>query len=107
MLAHLLTFVGYLVVVGSVVPPLVILLAKKDQSEFVADQAKEALNFQITVLLALIAGSVLVFTFVFACVGYPFLVLVGIGNLVLVIMAAIRAHAGERYRYPWALRFVT
>jgi uncharacterized Tic20 family protein len=106
MLAHLLTFLGFAVALGSFIPPLVILLLKQEESDFVADQAKEALNFQITVLIAGIAWTVLLLTGVFACVAIPLMILTALGDIVLVIMAAVSASQGEAYRYPFAFRFV-
>jgi len=48
------------------VGPLIIWLIKKDESPFVDDQGKEALNFQITIAIAYIVGAVLMAV----CVGY-------------------------------------
>ncbi|MGO4782038.1 DUF4870 domain-containing protein, partial [Lysobacter sp. 2RAB21] len=69
---------------------------------FVADQGKEALNFNIT---ALIAGIVS-FLLTFVLIGLVLLPLVGLAWLVLTIMAALAANKGEEYRYPWTLRLV-
>jgi uncharacterized Tic20 family protein len=96
MLCHLLAiFTGFL-------GPLIIWLVKKDDAPYVDDQGKEALNFQLTVLIALIASG---FLFVI-CIG-PFLMAgVWIANLVFCIMASIKASRGEPYRYPVSIRFV-
>ena len=82
--------------------PLIIWLVKKDDSPFVEDQAKEALNFQITVFIALVICGVL------SCVviGFFLLPVVAIGNLVLCIMAGIKANSGEMYRYPFSIRLI-
>lgn len=84
------------------IPSLVVWLLKKDDSPFLADQAKEALNFQITVILGLAAGMVLTLILV----GILMIWAVGITNLVLCIVAAVKASSGERYRYPFALRLI-
>lgn len=97
LVAHLSSLVG----VG-LIAPLIIYLVKKDSSPFVADQAKEALNFHITVLLAIIASIILIFV----VVGIFLLIAVAIGATVLSIVAAIRANDGEAYRYPFTLRLV-
>ena len=96
MLCHLLAvFTGFL-------GPLIIWLIKKDDSPFIDDQGKEALNFQLTVLIAmLIAGVTMCFY-----IGMLLAPAVGIANIVLCIMACIKANEGERYRYPWCIRFV-
>lgn len=97
MIAHLSPLVGL-----GVIGPLVIWLLKRDESPFVADQAKEALNFHITVLLA-IAASVLL---MLVLVGFVAIFVVGVGATVLAIVAAIRANEGEAYRYPFTLRLI-
>ena len=75
---------------------------------FVADQAKEALNFAITVSLACLALLVLtVLTLgIGALVTVPAFAIIGITAFVLVIIAAIKANEGVAYRYPFALRLV-
>ncbi|MEH6416015.1 DUF4870 domain-containing protein [Pseudomonas sp. CGJS7] len=102
MLAHLSTLVGLLIPLGSVLGPLVVWLIKKDTMPFAADQGKEALNFNITVLLAMIVSVVLSIVLI----GFLLMAVVGIGWLVLTIMAALAANKGEEYRYPWTLRLV-
>ncbi len=104
MLSHLLSLLGYFIGYGHILPPLVIYLAKKDEHEFIRDQARESLNFQITVLLLAIVFTALVFVF---CIGVPLLVALGIYHLVMVIVASIQAHDGKRFRYPFTLRLVT
>jgi len=96
MIAHLLGIVlGF-------VGPLIIWLIKKEQSPFVEDQSKEALNFQITVLIAhLIAGAGWFF-----CIGVILTPAVIIVSIVFCIIAAMSASKGELYRYPFALRLI-
>ena len=84
------------------VAPLVIWLIYKDRGRYVADQAKEALNFQITVTIAATISSILIF----AIIGLVLLPIVLIAALVLMIMAAIAANKGQAYRYPVSLRLV-
>lgn len=101
MLAHLLTFAGWaLIGAGNWIPPLVIWLAKKDQSAFVADQAKESLNFQVAVLVVLGIAALLNFVVLGACIGVPLMVAAVVADIVLVLVASMRAHEGVRYRYP-------
>jgi len=93
---------------GFFIGPLVIWLMKKDTMPFVDDQAKEALNFNITVsaiFLALLLLSVLTLGIGFL-VTLPIMAIVGIGALVLVVMAAMKANNGERYRYPLTIRLI-
>ena len=82
--------------------PLIVWLIKKDDSPFVADQAKEALNFQIVACVALWIALVSMF----ACIGVVLVPLVCIGVLVLSIVAAIKSYDGVRYRYPYIPRLL-
>lgn len=86
--------------------PLIIWLINKDDSSkrFVTDQAKEALNFQITVIIAYVAAVILTIV----SFGILFFVptLVWVANLVLCILAAVKANSGESYRYPFTLRLI-
>jgi len=89
--------------VTSFVVPLVVWLAKGDDGEFVRDQAREALNFQITLLIASVIGTT---TTVCLGLGYLILAVVGIADLVLSLVAALRSYDGHRYRYPATLRLI-
>lgn len=114
MFAHLSALLGGLVTagwagsVGCFIGPLVIWMVKKDTMPFVDDQAKEALNFNITV--AIIFFVLLMMTLFTLGIGIiltgPLMLIVGLGWLVLTIIAAVKANQGERYRYPMTLRLV-
>lgn len=113
LLAHLSALIGVLVSsywfgVACFIGPLVIWLWKKDSLPFVDDQAKEALNFNIT--MAIIGLVLVVLTAVTFGVGIvltlPAGFIIGIAWLILVIMAAIKANEGEKYRYPFCLRLI-
>ncbi|MFK2903429.1 DUF4870 domain-containing protein [Dyella ginsengisoli] len=107
MFAHLSALIGGLLTghwlgIGCFLAPLIIWLVKKDTMPFVADQAKEALNFNITVAIAgLICGLLML-----VLVGFVLLPVLGIVWLVMIIMAAIKANEGVTYRYPFALRLI-
>lgn len=87
----------------SVLAPLIVYLVKRDESAFVRHHATEALNFQITVLIAGVVAGVL---FV-VLIGVPLLLLVVVLDLVFCILAALAANRGEWYRYPVSIRVVT
>jgi len=113
MFAHLSALAGGLLTSaiggwGFFLGPLVIWLVKKDTMPFVADQAKEALNFNITVsgvFLALLVLSLLTLGIGFL-ITLPIMLIVGIAALVLIIMAAIKANDGIAYRYPFTIRLI-
>ena len=103
MLAHLSALCGLVMpLIGIVVGPLAVWLARRDNSTFVAAHAKEALNFNISVLLAALACLLLMLVFVGFLLGTALFV----AWLVLTLIAAIRASEGLAYRYPISLRFV-
>lgn len=102
-LCHLGALLGFVIWgLGVVLGPLIVWLIKKDTMPFVNDQGKEALNFQITVLLAGIVCSALVFVLI----GIPLLAALAIADLVFIIIAAIKASEGVSYRYPLSLRLI-
>ena len=86
----------------SFIPSLVVWLLKKDDSEYIAAQAKEALNFQVTLLLAQFIAYILIFILV----GFLLLGLIWLFNIVFCIIAAVKSSKGERYRYPLTLRLI-
>jgi uncharacterized Tic20 family protein len=98
MLSHLSALLG----VGFVLP-LVVYLAMRKESEFVAANAREALNFHISVLIY----SLCCIPLVFILIGIPLLIVLGLGSLVLAIIATIKASDGLCYRYPLTLRLVS
>lgn len=102
MFAHLSALVGFIIPLGSILGPLIIWQIKKNEMPFVDDQGKEALNFQITVMLAVILCIVLFVIFI----GILLLPIVGIAALVFTIMAGIKANEGQTYRYPFTLRLI-
>ena len=101
MIAHLSALIGF-TGIPSIVGPLIVWAVKKDQYPFVADQAKEAMNFHLTVLIAML---ICIPTF---CIGIGFFLLpaIGVVALVFVILAALKAKDGIYYRYPWTLRLI-
>ena len=83
-------------------PSLIVWLLKKDDSAYIADQAREALNFQVTVLIAYVISWILAFILI----GLFLMTLLWIANIILCIMAAVAASKCETYRYPFALRLI-
>ncbi len=102
MLCHLLSFSGYLIPFGSLLGPLVVWMVKKDEMPFVDDQGKESLNFQLTMLIAVIVSAILMLVLI----GFVLLGVLIIFQIVVVIMAAIKANDGVKYRYPYTIRFI-
>ena len=79
--------------------PLIIWVVKKDDSEFVANQAKKALNFQLSlVLIGVLCGVTLILL--------PIAILVGIAGIVFSVIAGMKAYEGIDYRYPYSIRMI-
>lgn len=106
---HLSSLAGLLTGgIGNILGPLIIWLVKKDTMPFASDQAKEALNFNITLLIiGVILILITIFTFgIGIIVTAPLGFLLAVAWLVLTIMAAMKANEGVAYRYPFTLRLV-
>lgn len=82
--------------------PIIVYLVMRDESDYVAENAKEALNFHISLLIYAICSALLIFMLI----GIPLLVVLGLGALVLSIVAAVKASDGSIYRYPLTIRLV-
>lgn len=103
MLCHLAALVGLLGNgIGFLLGPLAVWLVKRDTDPFVDENGKEAVNFQITVLIAGAVSAVLVLV----VIGILMLIVIGIAAVVLPIVVGLKARAGEVYRYPMTIRFI-
>ena len=107
MAAHLLGILTSFTGLGFI-GPLVVWMIKRDESAFVTDQAKESLNFQLTLLIlsVVLLGITVVTCGVGVLVALPFWLAVPIVNLILCLIAGIAANEGKYYRYPFAWRLV-
>jgi len=97
-LSHILAIVPGIGIFG----PLVIYLVKKDESGFVSANAKESLNFQLTIILAYFISFILMTVLI----GFFMAWITGILNTVLVIVATIKASENKIYRYPFNMRLI-
>lgn len=107
MLAHLLTLLAYVSVLGQYIAPLVIYLVYKDRSPFVAFHALQALLFQLLALAVVVALGL--FTIITLGLGalltVPLMFALGVAVLVYTILAAIAANQGNWYELPFAGRW--
>jgi uncharacterized protein len=102
MFCHLAAFAGYLIPLGNIIGPLIVWQIKKEMP-FVDANGKKALNWQITVMIA----ALICIPLVFACgIGAILLIVVGLANLILIVIAALKANNGEDYNYPWSLKLI-
>jgi len=105
MFCHLSALSGFLPIVpavGAIIGPLIIWQVKKNEFAFVDEQGKEAVNFQISMLIYAAVAALLIF----ACVGAVLLPAVIVVDIVFLVIAAIKANKGEHYRYPLCIRFI-
>ena len=100
MLCHLSALSGLIIPFGNLIGPLVVYSLKKDEYTFVADQGKESLNFQISILIYLMISGIAVLLLV----GIFFLLFVPFIAIILTVLAGVRANDGEYYRYPFCIR---
>ena len=96
-LSHILSLTG-----AQLLAPLIIYLVKKNRSAFITDHARESLNFQITVFIL----SIICVVLIFVLIGILMIWALGIADLVLVIVAAVRVNEGKLYRYPFNFRLI-
>ncbi len=96
MLCHLVGF--FFGIVGAVI----LWVIKKDSSKFVDDQGKEAINFQISILIYMMISAVLCVILI----GFLLLPVVGLLDIIFSIIAMVRANSGVAYRYPLTIRMI-
>lgn len=102
LICHLSALAGYVIPLGNIFGPLIIWLVKRDQSWFVDDQGKEALNFQISLTIYLVISIVAILVLV----GIALIPILAVAGLILIIVAAVKANEGIAYRYPMTIRFI-
>ncbi|AOW21837.1 DUF4870 domain-containing protein [Urechidicola croceus] len=131
-LIHISALAGYFFPLGGVIAPLIFWQVKKDESAFLDEQGKEAVNFNLSFLLyQFILGLTFIpfffrtifnafsnidnmhnnfhfdFPNIFGFFGSASLIgLLAIARLALIILGAIRANNGENYKYPLTIKFI-
>lgn len=103
MLCHLSALAGLVIPFGFILGPLLVWLIKKDQYPEVDRQGKDALNFQISMLIYLMISGVLVLLLI----GILLLIALGIINIVMIIIASVKSNNGERFEYPLSLKIIS
>jgi hypothetical protein len=103
MLCHMSAMLMYLTVIGGFIGPLILWLLKRDEMPLVADQGRETLNFQITVLVSLAVAGLLMFI----VIGIPIFIGIIVYHFAFTIIAAVKASEGVAYRYPYCWRLIS
>ena len=110
MWCHLSALAGLVVPFGNVLGPLLVWQIKKQEFPSVEIHGKAALNFQLTVLIAVVAGAVLAFVLSFFCIGFilfPLVGLIGVAGIVFSVIAGLKANEGKDYWYPYSLNLIS
>ncbi|MEM0964027.1 MAG: DUF4870 domain-containing protein [Bacteroidota bacterium] len=103
LIAHLSGFAGFVFPFGNIIGPAVVYYTKREDSAFIEHQSREALNFQISITIAMIVAGILSVVLI----GIPILIALGIAWVAFPIIAAVRTNEGTRYRYPYSWRLVS
>ncbi|MCJ7447401.1 MAG: DUF4870 domain-containing protein [Bacteroidales bacterium] len=102
MLCHLSAFAGFFFPFGGIIGPLICWLSRKDESEWVNENGKSSMNFQLSVLLYV----VLAIPLCFLLIGIPIIIFLGTLKVVCIVIASVKASKGERFRYPLSIPFI-
>jgi len=102
MLIHLSGYAGYVLGPPAIFLTLILWLSKRDASGFIDDHGREAMNYSISIWLYSIIASVLIFVFI-GCLILPVLL---VFDLIIVLVAAVRASNGDYFRYPITIRLI-
>lgn len=109
MLCHLSALAGFVIPFGNILGPLLVWQIKKNEIPSTDIHGKAALNFQITVVLALLVSFVAGIILSFICIGVVFFFIAGgiaLCSFIFAIIAGIKANNGEDYKYPYSLELV-
>jgi uncharacterized Tic20 family protein len=102
-LAHASALLGFVIPwVFHILGPLIVWLAKRDDSPEIDAHGKESLNFQISMLIYNVIAGLLCLILI----GFVLLLVLHILNVVLVVVASIQASEGKLYRYPFTIRLI-
>jgi uncharacterized Tic20 family protein len=104
LVAHLCPLLGYVIPIPvfNILAPGIVWFLKRETMPFVDDQAKESLNFQITVFLA----ALVCFVLALVVIGIFLLIALTIYSLIMMVLAAKAAQEGKAYRYPICIRLI-
>jgi uncharacterized Tic20 family protein len=102
MICHFAVLAGYVIPFGNVIGPLIVWLMKREEDPFIDAQGKEAVNFQISVIIYAVVCAILMII----VIGIFLLIALMIANFILVIVAGVKANSGESFKYPANIRLI-
>jgi hypothetical protein len=124
MLCHLAALAGFLFPIGTVIGPLIVWQIKKNELPEIDPHGKEAVNFQLTILIINIIAGIIIGAIIGGGIFFgqlwrsPFygfgsgfglgiiLVIINLLSWILAIVAGLKANNGESYKYPFSFRFI-
>jgi uncharacterized Tic20 family protein len=105
-LAHFSALAMYFTGIGHIVGPMIIWLWKRDTSAFAGEEAKEAMNFNISVTIYAAAAAVLCLTIILIPIALMLFGIIHVFQVVCIIIGGLKASDGRPFRYPLNLRLV-
>jgi hypothetical protein len=102
MLCHLSAFAGFFFPFGGILGPLICWLSRKDDSVWIDENGKAAMNFHLSILLYM----VLMIPLCFIIIGIPLIAFLGVLKVICIVIASIKAARGERFKYPISIPFI-
>ena len=109
MWCHMSALAGFVIPFGNIIGPLVVWQMKKNELPSVDAHGKQALNFQLTVAIALLAVAILAFILSFFCIGVllvPVVIAIAWAGPIFAIIAGIKVNDGKDYKYPYTLTLI-
>jgi len=111
-ITHLSGFAGWIFPFGNIIAPLIMWIAKKNESTFIDEHGKAAVNFQISIILYGILLAILILPITILTLGLGLLAILLaiipaiILKIVLIISASLTASKGQYYEYPFTIQFI-
>lgn len=102
MICHLSAFAGFFFPFGGVIGPLICWLSKRDESVWINLNGRNAMNFQLSMLLYMILAVPLCFI----VIGIPIIIALSFLKVICIIIAAVKASKGQLFRYPLLIPFI-
>jgi uncharacterized protein len=110
MLCHLSALTGLLAIpFANVLAPLIVWQIKKNEIPSVEIHGKAAVNFQLTIVIAMLVTFAVAFALSFVCIGFILFSVPGVifvCGMVFAVIAGVKANEGQEYKYPYSLNLI-
>ena len=111
-ITHLSGFAGWFFPFGNILAPLILWIAKKNESSYIDAHGKSAVNFQLSIILYVTILAILILPITILTLGLGLIAILLaiipaiILKIILIISASIKANNGEYYNYPFTIEFI-